>query len=58
MIVTTHFIDSEWKLHKKVISFVIVKGHKGDDIGKTIMRCLYEWGINKVKNRGRQLDWE
>jgi hypothetical protein len=36
------------KLHKKVTGFVMVKGHKGDDIGKTIMRCLTEWGINKV----------
>jgi hypothetical protein len=48
MAVTTHFIGSEWKLHKKVIGFVMVKGHKGDDIGKTIMRCLAKWGINKV----------
>jgi hypothetical protein len=42
MVVTAHFIDSEWKLHKKVIGFVTVKGHKGDKIGKTIMRCLAE----------------
>jgi hypothetical protein len=49
MAVTAHFIDSERKLHKKVIGFVMVKGHKEDDIGKTIMRCLVEWGINKVR---------
>jgi hypothetical protein len=48
MAVTAHFIDCEWKLHKKVIGFVMVKGHKGDDIGKTIMWCLAEWEINKV----------
>jgi hypothetical protein len=46
--VTAHFIDSEWKLHKKVISFFLVKGYKGNDIGKTIQRCLTEWGITKV----------
>jgi hypothetical protein len=39
MAVTAHFIDSEWKLHKKVIGFVMVNGHKGDDISKTIMKC-------------------
>jgi hypothetical protein len=44
MVVTSHFIDSEWKLHKKLIGFAMVKGHKGDDIGKTIMRCLAKWG--------------
>jgi hypothetical protein len=35
MTITTHFIDGDWKLHKKIISFCMVKGHKGDDIGKT-----------------------
>ena len=48
MTVTAHFIDPEWNLHKKIISFFLVKGHKGDDIGKAIEQCLMEWGINKV----------
>jgi hypothetical protein len=34
MTVTTHFIDKEWCLHKKIISFFKVKDKKGDDIGK------------------------
>lgn len=48
MTVTAHFTDSEWNLHKKIISFFLVKGHKGDDIGKALEQCLMEWGINKV----------
>jgi hypothetical protein len=48
MTVTAHFIDKDWQLHKKVISFFKVKGHKGDDIGKNLQRCLAEWGLEKV----------
>src|SRR5438105_3213729 len=48
MKVTAHFIDNGWNLHKKVISFFQVKGHKGDDIGKNLQRCLVEWGLGKV----------
>jgi hypothetical protein len=25
-----------------------VKGHKGDDIGENLQRCLVEWGLEKV----------
>jgi hypothetical protein len=49
MAVITHFIDFDWKLHKKVIRFFLVKDHKGDGFGKTIMRYLDKWGITKVK---------
>jgi hypothetical protein len=48
MTVTAHFIDKDWQLHKKVISFFKVKGHKGDDIGKNLQRCLAEWDLEKV----------
>jgi hypothetical protein len=37
MTVTASFIDDSWRLHKKVIGFFMVKGHKGDDIGKNVM---------------------
>jgi hypothetical protein len=42
MTVTTSFIDDNWKFHKKVIGFFLVKGHKGDDIGKNVLRCMVE----------------
>lgn len=48
MVVTAHFIDKNWQYHRKVISFFKVKGHKGDDIGKNLQRCLLDWGLEKV----------
>jgi hypothetical protein len=41
MTITAHFIDGDWKLHKKIISFCMVKGHKGDDIGKKL-RTMFD----------------
>ena len=45
MIVMAPFIDPEWNLHNKIISFFLVKGHKGDDIGKSLEQFLMEWGM-------------
>ncbi|XP_054780792.1 zinc finger BED domain-containing protein DAYSLEEPER-like [Prosopis cineraria] len=43
-----HFIDNDWNLHKRILSFYMVENHKGDTIGKTIERCLSDWGIQNV----------
>ena len=48
MTVTASFIDDNWDMHKKVINFFLIKGHKGDDIGKNLMICLAEWGMESV----------
>ena len=48
IVITTHFIDSEWVLHKKILSFCQVANHKGETIGKAIKSCLLEWGIDKI----------
>jgi hypothetical protein len=48
MTVTAHFIDKDWCLHKKIISFFMVKGKKGDDIGKHLHKVLLDWGLDKV----------
>ncbi|XP_019161967.1 PREDICTED: zinc finger BED domain-containing protein RICESLEEPER 2-like [Ipomoea nil] len=48
MVVTAHFIDEEWKLHKKIISFVLVTSHKGEYIAKALESCLIEWGLRNV----------
>lgn len=48
MTVTASFIDENWNLHKKVINFFLVKGHKGDDIGKNLLKCMAEWGMDRV----------
>jgi hypothetical protein len=48
MAVTANFIDDEWQLHKKIIGFFKVKGHKGEDIGKNLQGVMNEWGMQKV----------
>lgn len=48
MVLTAHFIDCDWKLHKKILSFSQIENHKGDTIGKTIEKILKDWGIKKV----------
>ena len=48
MVLTAHFIDSEWKMQKKILNFCQISNHKGEIIGKTIEACLKEWGIEKV----------
>ncbi|KAL0724593.1 hypothetical protein Bca4012_039192 [Brassica carinata] len=48
MCLTAHFIDSEWRLHKKIINFCQISSHSGEMIGKTIEKCLLFWGIDKV----------
>ncbi|KAL0539653.1 hypothetical protein IC582_023869 [Cucumis melo] len=48
MVLTAHFIDSDWKLHKRILSFCPIVNHKGDTIGKTIKNNLKDWGIERV----------
>lgn len=48
MCVTAHWIDGDWKLHKRIIGFFQVSNHKGETIANEIMDCLKDWGIWKV----------
>ncbi|KAL5757834.1 hypothetical protein ACOSP7_020445 [Xanthoceras sorbifolium] len=48
MVLTSHFIDDEWQLHKKILNFCVVPDHKGETIGKIIESCLLGWGIDRV----------
>ncbi|XP_019171114.1 PREDICTED: zinc finger BED domain-containing protein RICESLEEPER 2-like [Ipomoea nil] len=48
MCITAHFIDSEWKLQKKIISFVPIYSHKGESIAKALEICLMDWGLKSV----------
>ena len=50
MVITTHFIDSDWCLHKKIINFSVIEDHKRKSIGKKIETFLREWGIERVCN--------
>ncbi|KAK2645946.1 hypothetical protein Ddye_021141 [Dipteronia dyeriana] len=48
MVITSHFIDCEWKLHKRILSFGMIPDHKEEIIGKIIESCLLDLGIEKV----------
>ncbi|CAL2277974.1 unnamed protein product [Prunus armeniaca] len=48
MVVTAHFMDNEWNLHKRIINFTKITSHKGIDIGKTLCACLNAWGIENL----------
>ncbi|KMT03829.1 hypothetical protein BVRB_8g189720 [Beta vulgaris subsp. vulgaris] len=46
MVLTGHFVDRDWKLQKRVLSFVhIPPPRKGKDIANRIFKCLKEWDI-------------
>ncbi|CAN0872683.1 Putative AC transposase [Linum grandiflorum] len=40
MCVTAHFTGKDWKLHKKIITFVEITSRAGADIGETLTTCL------------------
>jgi hypothetical protein len=50
MVLTGHFIDADWVLQKRILSFVHVPPpRRGVDIADAIFKCLKEWGIeNKI----------
>ena len=48
MCLTAHFIDSDWKIHKTILSFCLVQNHKGETLGKAVEMCLLDWGIDKI----------
>ncbi|XP_061349869.1 zinc finger BED domain-containing protein RICESLEEPER 2-like [Gastrolobium bilobum] len=50
MVITGHFINSEWKLQKRVLSFVKVPPpRRGVEVADAIFKCLQLWGIeNKI----------
>ena len=50
MVLTGHFIDADWVLHKRILSFVHVPPpRRGVYIADAIFKCLKDWGIeNKI----------
>ena len=46
--ITVHFIDSDWFLNRRIISFSAIEDHRGKSIGKTIVACLQDWGIERL----------
>lgn len=48
MVVTAHFIDEDWVMHKRIINFREIDSHKGKDVGRLLLDCIYGWGIKNV----------
>ena len=48
MCLTVHFLDTDWKLNKKILNFFPISSHRGDAIGKAIEKCLRDWGIDRI----------
>ncbi|CAH9080019.1 unnamed protein product [Cuscuta epithymum] len=48
MVITGHFVDHDWNLHKRILNFTQITSHKGDDIGRVVEECLNFWGIKKI----------
>ncbi|PWA76961.1 zinc finger BED domain-containing protein RICESLEEPER 2 [Artemisia annua] len=48
MVLTAHFIDDDWVMHKRIINFRPIHSHRGVDIGRAILECITGWGIKNV----------
>ncbi|KAL1226032.1 putative AC transposase [Cardamine amara subsp. amara] len=48
MVITAHFIDMDWQLHRRIISFSPIPDHKEETIANQFLRSLDDWGIEKV----------
>ncbi|KAG7543212.1 Ribonuclease H-like superfamily [Arabidopsis thaliana x Arabidopsis arenosa] len=48
LVVTAYWIDANWELQKRIISFKPVKDKEGETIARHLIECLDEWGIEKV----------
>nr|KAJ0200626.1 hypothetical protein LSAT_V11C600318370 [Lactuca sativa] len=48
MVVTTHFIDENWIMHKRIINFREIDSHKGEDMGRELLDYIRGWGMKNV----------
>ncbi|XP_050104701.1 zinc finger BED domain-containing protein RICESLEEPER 2-like [Malus sylvestris] len=60
MVLTAHFIDHEWNMHKRIINFCVIPNHYGTIIAKFNESYLLEWGIDTIIakfNESYLLEW-
>ncbi|XP_050233262.1 zinc finger BED domain-containing protein RICESLEEPER 2-like [Mercurialis annua] len=48
MCITVHFIDDQWKLHKRILSFIPISCHRGEYIAISLENCLLKWGLKNI----------
>ncbi|XP_074352250.1 zinc finger BED domain-containing protein RICESLEEPER 1-like [Apium graveolens] len=48
MCLTAHYINEDRKLCKKLLSFTPITSHRGKDIGRSVEKCLRDWGIENI----------
>ncbi|CAH9122092.1 unnamed protein product [Cuscuta epithymum] len=48
MVVTAHFIDNSWTMHKRILNFCVIPNHQGLTIGKLLEKCVQDWSIMKL----------
>ncbi|KAI3473651.1 hypothetical protein Pfo_030906 [Paulownia fortunei] len=48
MCLTVHFIDNNWNLQKRILNFCPISGHKSEEVGKGVEKCLLDWGIDRI----------
>ncbi|CAL9031640.1 unnamed protein product [Prunus brigantina] len=48
MVLTAHFVDFDYKMHKRILNFCVIDSHKWESIGKLLENCLIDWGHEKI----------
>ncbi|GJV19869.1 zinc finger BED domain-containing protein RICESLEEPER 2 [Tanacetum coccineum] len=48
MVLTAHFLDDDWVMHKRIINFRPIHSHRGVDISRALLECINRWGIKNV----------
>lgn len=48
MCLMAHFIDRNWVLHKRILTFYPIFSPKGENMVIVISKCLLDWGLDKV----------
>ncbi|XP_057967030.1 zinc finger BED domain-containing protein RICESLEEPER 1-like [Malania oleifera] len=44
---TVHYIDRDWKLHKKILNFVTLDpSHTEETLSEVVIKCLMDWDVD------------
>lgn len=48
MVITGHWIDTNWEIQKRNLSFKFITDHRGATIAGQLLDCIDDWGIKKI----------